>query len=49
MDFSSYVLVPVAMSSAEAECNAGATAGMALSHLQMLINELNGREADEIW
>ena len=37
------------MSSAEAECNAGATADMALSHLRMLVNELNGRDADEIW
>ena len=41
--------VPVAMSSAKAEYNAGATAGMALSHLQMLVNELNGRDADENW
>ena len=49
VDFSSYVPVPVAMSSAEAECNVGATAGMALSHLRMLIKELNGRDADEIW
>ena len=49
IDFSSYMPVPVAMSSAEAECNARATVGMALSHLRMLVDELNDRDADEIW
>ena len=46
VDFSTYVPSPVAMSSAEAECNAGAVAGMAMSHIRMLLNELEGYEAD---
>ena len=48
VDFSTLVPSPVAMSSAEAECNAGAAAGMAMSHIRMLHNELNGLEADLI-
>ena len=36
------------MSSVEAECNAGAVAGMAMSHIRMLQNELDGYEADII-
>ena len=49
VDFSTFVPVPVAMSTAEAECNAGASAGMAISHMRMLINEVNGSDADIIW
>ena len=48
VDYSTYVPCPVAMSSAEAECNAGAVAGMAMSHIRMLFNELEGHEADII-
>ena len=49
VDFSSMVPVQVAISSAEAEYNAGATTGMSISHLRMLINELNGHDVDNIW
>ena len=49
VDFAAYVPSPVAMSSVEAEWNAGATAGMAMSHLRMLYNELIGTETDMIW
>ena len=48
VDFSTFVPSPVAMSSAEAECNAGAAAGMAMYHIRMLDNEINGLEADLI-
>ena len=48
VDYNTFVPSPVAMSSAEAECNAGAVAGMAMSHIRMLQNELNGHEADII-
>ena len=33
VDFSTFVLISLAMSLAEVECNAGATAGIALSYL----------------
>ena len=36
------------MSSAEAECNLGVVAGMAMSHMCMLHNEINGEKADII-
>ena len=48
MDFSTFEPSPVAMSSAEAECNTGAAAGMSMCHIRMLDNELNGLEADLI-
>ena len=37
------------MSSAEAECNAGAAACMSMSHFRMILNELNGNDVDKIW
>ena len=48
VDYSTYVPSLLAMSSAEAECNAGAVAGMAMSHIRMRQNELDGYEADII-
>jgi len=48
VDFNTFVPTPVAMSSAEAECNAGAVAGMAMCHMRMLNNEINGLDADII-
>ena len=48
VDYSTYIPSPVAMSSAEAECNGGAVAGMAMSHIQILQNELDGYEANII-
>ena len=48
VDFSTFVPFPVAMSSAEAEYNAGAAAGMAMCHIRMLNNEINGLENDLI-
>ena len=48
VDFNTFVPAPVAMSSAEAECNAGAVAGMAMCHIRMLNNDINGFEADII-
>ena len=41
VNFSMFVPDPVAMSLAQAKCNAGASAGMAVSHLCMLLNDLN--------
>ena len=49
VDYSTYVPSPVAMSSAEAECNSGTVAGMAISHIRMLQNEINGEEADILY
>ena len=46
VDYSTHVPSPVAMSSVEAEGNSGAVAGMAMSHIRMLQNEMNGEEAD---
>ena len=48
VDYSTYVPSPVAMLSAEAECNSGAVAGMAMPHICMLQNEMNGEEADNL-
>ena len=48
VDYNTFVPSTVAMSSAEAECNVGAVAGMAMSHICMLQNELSGHEADII-
>ena len=48
LDYNTFVPSPVAMLSAEAECIAGAMAGMAMSHIQMLQNKLSGYEADII-
>ena len=48
VDYSTFVLSPVAMSSAEAKCNSGAVAGMAMSYICMLQNKLKGEEADII-
>ena len=45
VDYSTYVPTPVSMSSAKAECNSGAVAGMAMSHIRMLQNKMNGEEA----
>jgi len=45
VDFNTFVPTPVAMSSAEAECNAGAVAGMAMYHIRMLNNKINGLDA----
>ena len=41
-----HVLVPVAQSSAESEYNVACTAGIALSHFVMLINELLNKDPD---
>ena len=49
IDFSSFVPAPVAMSSAEAENNAAATAGMAMSHIRMMWNEMEGSHPDNLW
>ena len=49
VDFATFVPVPIAMSSAEAEINASANAGMALSHVRMLCNEMNNTEVDQLW
>lgn len=46
MDFNSFVPTPVAMSSAEAENNAGAAACMSMSHLRMMMNEINYEDPD---
>lgn len=48
VDFSTFVPAPVAMSSAEAENNAGAAAGLAMSHIRMLWNELNFEDPDDL-
>ena len=37
------------MSSAESENDAGAVASMAMSHLRMLWNEINGLDPDTTW
>ena len=49
VDFSSFTPTPVAMSSAEAEINAGASACMSMSHLRMVHNELGGKDPDLLW
>lgn len=49
MDFSTFVPSPVAMSSAEAEMNAGACAYMAMSYLRMLRNDLSYEDTDLLW
>lgn len=49
VDFSSYVPSPIAMSSAEAETNAGATASMAMGYLRMTWNDLQNSLSDELW
>ena len=49
IDFSSFVPAPVAMSSAEAENNTAATAGMGMSHIRMLWNELEYTDPDDLW
>ena len=49
VDFSSFLPAPVAMSSTEAEMNAGAVAAMSMSYVRMLWNELNGQPADILW
>ena len=46
VDFNSFVPTPVAMSSAEAENNAGAAACMSVSHLRMMMNEINYEDPD---
>ena len=48
VDYNTFVPSPVAMSSAEAEYNAGAMAGMTMAHIRMLQNKLSGHEADII-
>ena len=48
MDFNTFVPTPLAMSSEEAKCNAGAVASMAMCHIRMLNNERNGLDADII-
>ena len=48
VDFSTFVPAPVAMSSAEAENNAGAAAGLAMSHIRMLWNELKFEDPDDL-
>ena len=40
IDHGTHVPGPVSRSSAESECNAACTAGMAFAHFRMLINEL---------
>ena len=49
VDFSTFVPSPIAMSSAEAEMNAGACAYMAMSYLRMLNNDLNNEDTDLLW
>ena len=46
MDHSTHVPGPVAQSSAETEYNTACTAGMALAHFRMLINELLNKDQD---
>ena len=46
IDHGTHVPGPVAQSSAESEYNAACTAGMALSHFIMLINELLNKDPD---
>ena len=48
-DFLSFLLAPVAVSSAESENNAGAVPSMAMSHLRMLWNEINDLDPDITW
>jgi len=49
VDFNTFVPSPVAMSSTEAEMNAGASAAMSMSFVRMLWNELNLTEVDMLW
>ena len=46
IDHSTHVPGPVAQSSAENECNAVCTTGMALAHFRMLIHELLNEDPD---
>ena len=48
VDFSTFVPAPVAMSSAEAENNARVAAGLAMSHIRMLWNELKFEDPDDL-
>ena len=48
IDHGTHVPGPVAQSSAESECSASCTAGMALAHFRMLIHELLKKDPD-IW
>ena len=49
VDFSSFVPAPVALSSTEAEMNAGAVGGMGMSYVRMLWNDLHGEDPDILW
>ena len=46
IDHGTHVTGPVAQSSAESEYNVACTAGMALAHFRMLINELLNKDTD---
>ena len=46
IDHGTHVPVPVSQSSAESEYNAACTAGMALAHFRMLINEFLNKYTD---
>ena len=46
IDHGTHVPGPMAQSSAESEYNAACTAGMALAHFRMLINELLNKDLD---
>ena len=46
IDHGTYVPVPVDQYSAESEYNAACTAGMALEHFRMLINELLNKDPE---
>ena len=46
IDHGTHVLGPVTQPSAKSEYNAACTAGMALAHFRMLINELLNKDPD---
>ena len=48
IDNGTHVPVPVAQSSAESEYNAACTAGMALAHFIMLVNDLLNEDTDMV-
>jgi hypothetical protein len=47
VDHSSHFPDPVALSSAEAECNETCLCGMAVTHLKMLLNDIEARPGNE--
>ena len=48
IDYCTHVTGPVAQYSAESECNAACTAGMALSYFRMLNNDFLNKDPDMV-